>query len=97
MSTWEEPAAHAATAQAEAEGGCSDAVNRMFAYLDSELEQPDAERVRAHLEECRPCLDELSVEAVMKQLVRRCCQEEAPVELRVRIREQLTLLRTFPA
>jgi len=29
----------------------------------------------------------------MKQLVRRCCQEEAPATLRLRIHEQLTVLR----
>ena len=35
-------------------------------------------RVRAHLEECEPCLGEYDVEAVVKKLVKRCCQEEAP-------------------
>ncbi|WP_082812566.1 mycothiol system anti-sigma-R factor [Cellulomonas timonensis] len=73
--------------------GCTEALDRLFEYLDSELEAPDQQRVRAHLEECRPCLEEFDVEVVVKRLVRRCCQEEAPTELRVRIEEQMTFLR----
>ncbi len=30
---------------------CDEALGRLFEYLDSELDAPDAERVRAHLEE----------------------------------------------
>ncbi len=85
---------------AEVVGGCGpdcqQAVDQLFAYLDSELTEPDAEQVRAHIEDCRPCLDELTVETVLKNLVRRCCQEEAPADLRVRIRTQLISLRVEP-
>lgn len=73
--------------------GCDEALERLFEYLDAELEAPDAERVRAHLDECAPCLEEYDVETVVKNLVRRCCQEEAPSTLRLRIHEQLTVLR----
>lgn len=73
--------------------GCAEALDRLFEYLDSELAEPDQERVRAHLEECKPCFEEYDVEIVVKNLVRRCCQEEAPLELRARIRAQMTFLR----
>ena len=73
--------------------GCDEAVGRLWEYVDSELEDLDARRVQAHLDECAPCLEEEQVELVLKQLVRRCCQEEAPETLRVRIHEQLTVLR----
>lgn len=73
--------------------GCDEAVGRLWEYVDSELEDLDARRVQAHLVECAPCLEEEQVELVLKQLVRRCCQEEAPAALRVRIHEQLTVLR----
>ena len=81
--------------QVEAECGsqCADALDRLFEYLDAELVAPDAEQVRAHLAECQPCLEEFDVEAVVKKLVRRSCQEAAPAELRLRIHEQLTVLR----
>lgn len=72
---------------------CDEKVDRLFAYLDRELGNADAEAVKAHIEECRPCLDEVVVDQVMKDLVKRCCQEEAPADLRVRIRAQLTTVR----
>ncbi|MBB2922951.1 mycothiol system anti-sigma-R factor [Cellulomonas cellasea] len=72
---------------------CDEALGRLFEYLDSELDAPDAERIRAHLEECEPCLGEYDVEAVVKKLVKRCCQEEAPADLRLRIHERLTVVR----
>ncbi|MDQ0424101.1 MULTISPECIES: mycothiol system anti-sigma-R factor [Cellulomonas] len=73
--------------------GCDEAVDRLWEYVDSELGVLDRDRVEAHLHECSDCFEEEQVELVMKQLVRRCCQEEAPAELRVRIREQITVLR----
>ncbi|MGV8976774.1 MAG: mycothiol system anti-sigma-R factor [Cellulomonas sp.] len=73
--------------------GCADALDRLFEYLDSELVAPDADRVRAHLAECQGCLEEFDVEAVVKKIVRRSCQEAAPAELRVRIHERLVSLR----
>jgi len=72
---------------------CDEALDRLFAFLDSELVPSDAEQVRAHLADCRPCLEEFDVEAVVKKVVRRSCQEAAPAELRVRIHEQLMVLR----
>ncbi|WP_307859595.1 MULTISPECIES: mycothiol system anti-sigma-R factor [Cellulomonas] len=77
--------------------GCDEAVERLWEYVDSELGALDHDRVEAHLHECRDCLEEEQIELVMKQLVRRCCQEEAPATLRLRIREQLTVLRLRPA
>ncbi|GIG24780.1 mycothiol system anti-sigma-R factor [Cellulomonas denverensis] len=84
-----------AAKEAGACGGpdCEEKVDRLFAFLDHELATADEAEVRAHIEECRPCLDEVTVDQVLKNLVRRCCQEEAPVDLRVRIRAQLTTLR----
>lgn len=72
---------------------CEQALGRLFAYVDSELGATDAERVREHIEDCRPCLDEVAVETMLKDVVRRCCQEQAPADLRLRIHAQLTTLR----
>jgi mycothiol system anti-sigma-R factor len=77
---------------------CEQALGRLFAYVDRELESGDAAQVRAHIEDCRPCLDEMAVETMLKELVKRCCQEQAPADLRVKIHAQLTTLRvTRPA
>jgi len=72
---------------------CDDALDRLWEYLDAELEAPDSDVVRAHLAECQGCLEEYDVEVVVKNLVRRGCQEVAPDTLRTRIHEQLTVMR----
>ena len=92
MSAREEPES-VASLRSDCGAGCGEALDRLFEYIDSELVQPDADRVRAHLAECQGCLEEFDVEAVVKKIVRRSCQEAAPAELRVRIHERLVLLR----
>lgn len=72
---------------------CEQALGRLFAYVDAELEPIDAATVRAHVEECRPCLDEIAVETMLKELVKRCCQEQAPADLRLKIHARLTEIR----
>ena len=72
---------------------CEQALGRLFAYVDRELEPGDADQVRQHIEDCRPCLDEIAVETMLKELVKRCCQDKAPADLRVKIHAQLTTLR----
>ena len=72
---------------------CADALDRLWEYLDAELGAVDAATVRAHLSECQGCLEEYDVDVVVKTLVRRGCQEAAPDGLRLRIHEQLTVMR----
>ncbi|MCC2315156.1 mycothiol system anti-sigma-R factor [Cellulomonas xiejunii] len=96
MSAPEDAASEASAARRpvdEAPCGCDEAVERLWEYVDSELGELDQQRVEAHLEACAPCLEEEHIEVVLKQLVRRCCKEEAPAALRLRIHEQLTVLR----
>jgi mycothiol system anti-sigma-R factor len=94
MDEWEEPATLPASVKSALCGNnCNDALDRLWEYLDAELEAPDSAVVRAHLAECQGCLEEYDVEVVVKNLVRRGCQETAPDTLRVRIHEQLTVMR----
>ena len=72
---------------------CTEALSRLFEFLDSEVAEADADRIRQHLADCEPCLSEFDVEHQLKRLVRRSCSEVAPVQLHVRIRQQLTVLR----
>ena len=72
---------------------CTEALSKLFEFLDSEMPEPDCDRIRAHLADCEPCLNEYDVEDHLKKLVRRSCHDSAPVELHVRIREQLAFLR----
>ena len=74
------------------ESECEHALTHLYEYLDSEMTADDELRMRAHVAHCSPCLAELSVEDLVKQLVRRSCNERAPDTLRVRIHEQLTVM-----
>lgn len=72
---------------------CGEALSRLFEFLDAELGDLDGDRIRAHLADCEPCLAEYDIEDHLKKLVKRSCCESAPVDLHIRIREQLTVLR----
>ena len=83
-----EPIPHDTAGESE----CEHALKHLYEYLDSEMTPEDEQRMRAHVAHCSPCLTELSVEDLVKQLVRRSCSERAPDTLRVRIHEQLTVM-----
>ena len=72
---------------------CSAALERLWSYLDKELTADDEDELREHLAGCPPCLAEYSIDVVLKDLVRRSCQEAAPEDLRVRIRQTLLQVR----
>ena len=72
---------------------CSEALARLFEFLDAEISEADGDRIRQHLADCEPCLTEYDTEDHLKKLVRRSCSEVAPADLHLRIREQLTVLR----
>jgi mycothiol system anti-sigma-R factor len=64
---------------------CEQILGRVHWFIDNELDQADAAAIQHHLDECGPCLDEVTVDRLVKALVARCCQERAPVELRQRV------------
>lgn len=72
---------------------CAEALSRLFEFLDAEIDEADVDRIRQHLADCEPCLAEYDVEDHLKALVKRACQDAAPSELHVRIRQQLTVLK----
>lgn len=77
----------------EHEVDCGEALARLFEFIDAEIGELEGDRIRRHLADCEPCLSEYDVADHLKKLVRRSCADVAPVELHVRIREQLTALR----
>ncbi|WP_019137766.1 mycothiol system anti-sigma-R factor [Cellulomonas massiliensis] len=96
MTTWDEAGTPTPVARTSQSGcDCDEAVAELWAYLDSELEAPEADRVREHLAECSGCLAEHDVELVVKKLVRRCYEqvEIAPDELRARVTAHISTLR----
>ena len=73
---------------------CPEVLSLVYDYLDGEIDDERRAEVRAHLEECPPCLQQYSLEQMVKALVHRsCCQDTAPTELRVRVIARIQEIR----
>ena len=78
---------------AVAPGGidCSAVLADVFLYVDDEGDVDARERIRAHLEDCAPCLRHYGLERDVKALIARCCGGDvAPESLRTSIRVSLS-------
>jgi mycothiol system anti-sigma-R factor len=65
---------------------CDDCVDRLFAFLDTELSEDEVKTIRAHLEGCDDCEPEYVLEARFLERLRECCTSDvAPAELRQRV------------
>ena len=53
---------------------CADFLERIVCFLDNELDASDVESVRAHLDECGPCLHSYDLQRTVKALVARSCR-----------------------
>jgi mycothiol system anti-sigma-R factor len=68
-------------------------LNEVYLYLDLECSDNRRSTIKAHLDECSPCLREYGIEQEVKALVARCCgTDRAPDELRARLRAKITAL-----
>jgi mycothiol system anti-sigma-R factor len=73
--------------------GCDEILNEVYLFLDLECSDDRRIAIKEHLEECSPCLGEFGIEQEVKALVARCCgSDQAPDELRIRLREKLSAL-----
>ncbi|MEP7036293.1 MAG: mycothiol system anti-sigma-R factor [Actinomycetota bacterium] len=72
---------------------CSHALMQVYEYLDGEMGPDDCAKIRQHLAQCGPCMDEYDVDQMLKKLVRRSCGgESAPTELRMHILARITTI-----
>ena len=65
---------------------CDDSLEKMYLYIDNELDAASAEVVRYHISDCPPCLDAFTFEERLKVVVRTRLAEEVPAELLERLR-----------
>jgi mycothiol system anti-sigma-R factor len=73
---------------------CEQVLERMYEFLDNELDNATGDAIRHHLTACEPCLDRFDVEQALRALVRqRCGGDVAPTHLRQKIVTQLTVIR----
>lgn len=68
---------------------CDDARHGLHAYLDGELTVEVRTVIAAHLGECPWCCEVFDFEIRLRRVVARCCREEAPETLRVRVVEAI--------
>ncbi|HEX6872539.1 MAG TPA: mycothiol system anti-sigma-R factor [Micromonosporaceae bacterium] len=69
---------------------CGQILNEVYLYLDLECSDDRRTRIKAHLDECSPCLREYGIEQEVKALVARCCgTDRAPNALRERLRAKI--------
>lgn len=79
------------------EGGdvdCAEVLDQVYEYLNGELGDESIARVRRHLDDCSPCLQEFGLEDSVRKLVATSCAcETAPERLRLQILSRITEVR----
>ena len=76
---------------------CQYVLERVYVFLDHELDDASGDVIRQHLAACEPCLERFDVEVAFKSLVaRRCGGETAPQQLRDKIVDRLSQARQQP-
>jgi mycothiol system anti-sigma-R factor len=74
---------------------CSEVLAEVWLYLDQECDCERRALLQRHLDECGPCLERYGIEEQLKALLaRKCGGEQAPLELRRRLRESIQALIT---
>lgn len=82
------------TPQEATSAECEHMLERVYEFLDHELDTASSDEIREHLVACEPCLDRFDVEQAVKTLVNRCCgNDKAPNELRTKVLTSLSAAR----
>ncbi|MDY3048899.1 MAG: mycothiol system anti-sigma-R factor [Rothia sp. (in: high G+C Gram-positive bacteria)] len=68
---------------------CEERLARIYTYLDDPLSCQDLEELQAHLAQCQTCAQEYDLECLIRQAIRRTCKEQAPQDLKSRIRSSI--------
>jgi mycothiol system anti-sigma-R factor len=72
---------------------CEEAVEKLYEYLDKELDQAVAAQLDHHLELCKICCDHFEFEKKMKKLVQDSCfKQNAPEMLKNKIMDNLSAI-----
>ena len=80
------------------ETDCSEVLDHLYEYLDSEMPPLDRDKFQHHFEECSPSLEKYGLEEAVKKLVKRCCgHDDVPTDLRAKVLGRLDLIRSGQA
>ncbi len=73
---------------------CGEVLDRVYSYLDGELDDTRCADIKQHLDECGPCLQEYGLEQVVKQLVAKHCGcDPVPEDLRSKVLTRIAEVR----
>ena len=73
---------------------CEHVLERIYSFLDHELDTASSDEIRLHLNECEPCLDRFDLEQAVKTVVHRSCGgDRAPDHLRVKVMVKIQEIR----
>lgn len=73
---------------------CGEVLDRVYTYLDGELDDAKVGEIRKHLDECGPCLQEYGLDKAVKQLVAKHCGcDPVPDDLRAKILARIDAAR----
>ena len=76
-------------------GGCTeDRIENIYQYLDGALGSADLAEVRAHIDGCTTCQSERDLEVIIRDVVKRSCDEKAPNSLKDKIMHRIAELKT---
>ena len=72
---------------------CEEALADIYLLLDRECSPERDAALRAHIDDCPPCLEEYGIDEHIKRLLaRKCGGEQAPDGLKDRLRHQIRTL-----
>ena len=80
------------------ETDCSEVLEHLYEFLDSEMPDVDRDKFQQHFKECSPCLEKYGLEEAVKKLVKRCCgHDDVPTDLRSKVMGRIELIRSGQA
>jgi mycothiol system anti-sigma-R factor len=68
---------------------CSEVLADVWLFLDHECDDARRRLLERHLDECQPCLSEFGLDEKLKKLLATKCSEQAPDELKDRLRRSI--------
>ena len=71
---------------------CLDAIELLYAYLDSELNEGDLAKFEHHLEHCKSCYSRSELESTLNERMKTSVKDEAPDSLQDRLRDLIDKL-----
>jgi mycothiol system anti-sigma-R factor len=72
---------------------CSEVLDRVYEFIDGELDGERRHQIKHHLDECGPCMAEFGLEEQVKAIVKRSCSDPAPAELRAKVLRHIAAAR----